>query len=134
MTSFHSLKNLRGLHHWAPVIGQSTRDRSACDSLVQGIIDEKEAEIAALRSRLGRIQRDRDKFKADLVDAEAAAGFGRAAQKQAIKASREVADLQNRNEAESRMRRQLEMQLERTKLAADQETRRNGELNPIQAS
>lgn len=101
---------------------------------MQGIVNDKDAQIASLQSRLGRVQRDRDKLKADLVDAEAAAGFGRAAREQAIKASREVADLQNRHEDESRKRRQLEMQLERTKLTADRATRRNGELNPIQSS
>lgn len=102
------------------------------DVSLQGVMKDKEAEIASMRGRLGAMQRDRDKFKSELEDAESAAGFGRTAREQAIKASREVADLQNRNEAESRKRRQLEMELDRAKLIAERAARKNGELTPIQ--
>lgn len=101
--------------------------------LLQGVVKDKEAEIASMRGRLGAMQRDREKLKADLEDAEAAAGLGRTAREAQIKSSREVADLQNRNEAESRKRRQLEMELERARLIADRAARKNGELAPIRA-
>jgi hypothetical protein len=102
-------------------------------SLLQDVVKAKETEIASMREQLRAMRRDKDRMKSDLKDAEAAAAFGRTAREQAIKSSRELADLHNRNEAESRKRRQLEMELERAKLAADRAARKNREPSLVQA-
>jgi predicted RNase H-like nuclease (RuvC/YqgF family) len=101
--------------------------------LLQGVVKNKEAEMASIRGRLGAMQRERDRLRADLQESEVAAVFGRTAREQIAKSSRELADLQNRHESESRKRRQLEMELERAKLSADRAARRNGESSLVQA-
>lgn len=83
---------------------------------VQGLIKEKDKQVASLKEKCGVLECDCRKLHANLQAAEAAAEDGKIAQKRAAKAANEIAALRSKHDAEGRRRRQAELELEQTKL------------------
>lgn len=73
-------------------------------------------QLESLKDQVGMLERERKKLHADLQAAWAAAEDGKMAQKRAVNAGIEVAELRRKHEVEERRRRQAEIELDKIRL------------------